>query len=583
MLIALLWVIALAVINPAGEFPVNDDWAYTKNVFQLSANNKFYVDPWPAMTLVSQTLYGTLFTKVFGFSFLVLRISTFVLALASSIILFQILKRKCANDYVAFLLSAGFCFGQIFCALSFTFMTDIFFLSFTVFSVYTLILYLDHQKTKHYLLFTFFCLIAVLNRQHGLLLPLLILFPIISKKNLSVKTLFLAAFPFITCLGGHLGYRFLLWAYSIPQNMQGLGKLTESIKNINLQLAHINTGDFFLTLGWMLLPCALFLLWKQREKNPKKTLLFAGILLISTCITWSALKLYPIGNISNLYGTGPKFQKDSAINIANRFNVAEWYKWTVRVISLFSVSFLIFKSVAGKNKFFEDKKLNASFIFSICVFILVYLIFSIANDAYFDRYVLPVALFLLLLNAPQIHSLKFSFKIIAPFIILLVYLVTIFQVKDFMNWNRLRWKVLADMNRKGISPHFIDGGFEYNAWFKPRKVFPPAYENKSWYWVDKDDFMIAGGNYPGYFKKEFYPYQHYIPFTTDTLYVLEKKDKTEFDLEGYNKKIRQLEDEIRKDKNWLNNTQLQAKENKIPLDSMIRLNAIWTMENSSKK
>jgi len=98
-----LWMLALVVINPFGEYPINDDWAYARNVYDLVVNGKFIVDPWPAMNLVSQTIYGSIFAGLFGFSFTVRRISIFVLALFSSFFLYYLgFNLSSSNLWIAF-------------------------------------------------------------------------------------------------------------------------------------------------------------------------------------------------------------------------------------------------------------------------------------------------------------------------------------------------------------------------------------------------------------------------------------------------------------------------------------------------
>ena len=76
-----LFLIAEIIINPIGEFSLNDDWSYTKSVETLNNTGVFEIGYWPAMTLYAHVLWGLLFVKVFGFSFTVLRISVLILSL----------------------------------------------------------------------------------------------------------------------------------------------------------------------------------------------------------------------------------------------------------------------------------------------------------------------------------------------------------------------------------------------------------------------------------------------------------------------------------------------------------------------
>jgi 4-amino-4-deoxy-L-arabinose transferase-like glycosyltransferase len=73
-----LWILSLFFVNISGEFTLIDDWAYSKSVRDLSEFGVFKIYDRIAITFVSNLLWGSLFTKVFGFSFFVLRLSTVI-------------------------------------------------------------------------------------------------------------------------------------------------------------------------------------------------------------------------------------------------------------------------------------------------------------------------------------------------------------------------------------------------------------------------------------------------------------------------------------------------------------------------
>ncbi len=102
-LLLLLWLLACIIINPIGEFPINDDWAYSKNVYNLAVNHTFIVDQFPAMNLISQTIYGSVVVWIFGFSFLTLRLSILLLSICASVyfkkIIFQLSNN---NEWLSF-------------------------------------------------------------------------------------------------------------------------------------------------------------------------------------------------------------------------------------------------------------------------------------------------------------------------------------------------------------------------------------------------------------------------------------------------------------------------------------------------
>jgi len=94
--------------------------------------------------------------------------------------------------------------------------------------------------------------------------------------------------------------------------------------------------------------------------------------------------------------------------------------------------------------------------------------------------------------------------------------------RDYLAWNRTRWKALRELMASGnISPSDVDGGFEFNGWY----LYDPAYEEKagkSWWWVQKDSFLITFGERPGYKMIKEYKFSRWLPPGTGHILVLKK-------------------------------------------------------------
>src|SRR5204862_1006642 len=71
----------VAIVEPRGDFPLNDDWAFAHSAQWLLGEGRIRLSEWVAMNLVPQTLAGASATSVFGFSFETLRHLTQVVAL----------------------------------------------------------------------------------------------------------------------------------------------------------------------------------------------------------------------------------------------------------------------------------------------------------------------------------------------------------------------------------------------------------------------------------------------------------------------------------------------------------------------
>src|SRR4051812_40826115 len=101
VLLISVWVAAAFLVNPVGNFPWNDDWAYGSAVRALVEQGDLRFSDWTAPNLISQVLWGALFCLPFGFSFTALRISTLVLGLAGVLSTYALLREAKAAHWIA--------------------------------------------------------------------------------------------------------------------------------------------------------------------------------------------------------------------------------------------------------------------------------------------------------------------------------------------------------------------------------------------------------------------------------------------------------------------------------------------------
>jgi hypothetical protein len=55
-IISAVWIVLIFIVNPLGEFYVNDDWSYTINAKALALDNAIVFHDWGAMTLFAHTV-----------------------------------------------------------------------------------------------------------------------------------------------------------------------------------------------------------------------------------------------------------------------------------------------------------------------------------------------------------------------------------------------------------------------------------------------------------------------------------------------------------------------------------------------
>src|ERR1700739_2632039 len=80
-LLALIWVTLIAAINPRGEFPLDDDWAYIAMLRTLVVDHRVLPVDWAGMPLVGQIIWAAPFALLVPSVFVAARLATLVLGL----------------------------------------------------------------------------------------------------------------------------------------------------------------------------------------------------------------------------------------------------------------------------------------------------------------------------------------------------------------------------------------------------------------------------------------------------------------------------------------------------------------------
>lgn len=521
VLLTWMWFVAILIVRPIGEFPINDDWAYSKNVYNLTENGKFVVDTWPAMNLISQTLYGSIFTSVFGFSYTLLRFSILLLALVATIVVFRIVAILSVNNgFLAFVVAGCFCFNVLFFPLAFTFMTDVFFMSFMIFAIYQSLQYTRTGSYVSYTGFIFFCVVAVLNRQHGLILPLLITGAVIDREKLSLKSIIMMATPIVLVWLAHDKYRHYLTANGIANGLQNIEHLTAYLETTPFSTHVLRLAVMLLDLGRLLFPfVSLFLILKWKELSWKDGIVFTGIMIVVCSITYKGWDLFPSCNVANIVSTGPHLLKfDDPAQESARYTFLRVILLISAVLGLTGTGFLL-----QKKSFYRLTGTNARFLrISIYITLCGLLSFIVLNKSYFDRYtLLPAFLIVLLLISD--HPVIPVRGIITGMVLLAgTYGLNLIKETDFFNWQKARWKAIDYLHRKGVTAADMDGGFEYHGWYKPTEEYPD--DGRSWWWVKRDTYLVTTKKeVDGYVQDTVFRYQNILPYKTKRIFVLQRR------------------------------------------------------------
>ena len=262
LILTLLWIGAIILVNPVGNFPLNDDWSYGNAVRGIIEGRTFRPSGWTGMTLFSQALWGSLFCLPFGFSFTALRFSTLSLACVGLLGTYVLLSLIRTPRWLAILGALLLAFNPIYFALSFTFMTDVPFTVFTILGLIFLIRRLQVESDLYLVIGTLMVTAAILCRQLGLFLPLAFAFVFFIQHGVSWRTFVQALGPLSIGVGALIGYEnWLEVTNNLPEMYRAeiatLLDILREPKNL-IQSLKRNVFKAVLSLGLYLFPGIIF-------------------------------------------------------------------------------------------------------------------------------------------------------------------------------------------------------------------------------------------------------------------------------------------------------------------------------------
>lgn len=544
-ILLLLWGAIVVFINPVGEFMVNDDWSFTIIIESLLNGTNVGATGWGAggPSIFSHILWGMLFTLLFGFSATTLRISVLVLAVSSSLALMALLQQISNSRKVALLATLTLVFNPLFLSQSFTYMTDITFVSFLIFSF--LFLHMGIEKESYLILSIglFFALLSLLTRQLGLIIPCgFILTCYLHSKGrwfsmikISTLTLFLTVVPWLI-------YEVILWkigstpvtSHPVVQRIF-LYPVTKGFPDYFLFLLS-QAGIILIYIGFFTSPL-LFLRLNYRlfsQKIVKTTLLFlvGSFFILEACLI-AGIVNPPTGFYKNIiynFGIGPILLKDIYLLGIQRtlllskpiFYLLIFWSACGAVLLLYFSSNSI-RQLFKKYQNTEEKGLCFTSSFAL-VSALLY-IAIILLTGFHDRYLIPVCALFIVWFTGYLKTDTISFSLYPAIcsisILLLIMGFSIFGIKDFMSTKRSLHKahqyILTETN---VNPCDIDGGFEFNGYHCSQTNSITSNDKYSWWWVNREKFLITLGPLPQYRIVKKFHFSRYLGQDGD-IYILQ--------------------------------------------------------------
>jgi hypothetical protein len=494
----LAWILLAVLIDPRGDFPLDDDWGYGLPVKALVEHGTIRFTEWTCPSLIAQVGWGGLFCLPGGFSFTALRISTLTLGLVALLGMYLLMRRVGANPATALLGTWVLGANPIFLGLAYTFMTDVPFLALMNLSLLFLIRGLDGGRDGAVWAGLLVALVAMFVRQIalGIFVGFMLAYPF--TRGFTRKWLIQAVLPTIVAAAALKLYEEALKAAELlPLNYyqynMALATAVDHLVHFKLGVvrhALYRACKILFYIGLVGSPFALGLWpsWLARQQPRSRAVHLAWVgaaTALVTAVLAATANLIPLldpGSFLLDLGIGVRTMRGGWPPGAPR---AIWVGVTALAVlgTILAVRALV-AAIDSIARSFGDPDANAAARRGRVVLLVVTALFyagplTFAYMGLYDRYILvwiPLALLLIWEGfrpdaaavvspspspLPRRIGTALALATTPAFLIL-----GVAGTHDYLVWNRARWAAVDGLIRDSkVPPEKIDGGFEVANYF----------------------------------------------------------------------------------------------------------------------
>ena len=533
-----LYVASAFFIGLKGDFPLNDDWAYAGSVRSLIWGGSWRPSDWSAPALLTHSLWAAPFCAASSCSFESLRFSSFTASLLIILVSYLLLARAGASRPVAFTALVLIAFNPVGFELSYTFMTDTFFTMAMTVSLYFFVRSLEEKSDLFLVIAAVAAIVGILCRQIALCLPIAYAIVRLLQGGPLLRRFVSVATPLAVCI---------LALFAFEEWMRATGRMP-TLYNVPLSGLKEQSGDPTSLLMHIVRRVSILLLYVGLFSSP--------ILLLTRSTRYSSTRFHWMGAfVSGLFvlisisrmvhlraimpltdnvlvpeGLGPLDLRDtSVLQLPDVPPLPVGFWLAVTAISL-AGQFLLVKHIASYLHEVWHRRDGLTIDtsdagpFMALMTIIVYsspLIFVHSFDRYYVPLLPPVLYWLI-----ATRKMNSRFNVASAFagvVSVGIVIYSIFGVHDYMQWNRARWEIITQLEkRKEADYRNIDGGFEYNG----LRGFDKNYKqsaDKSWWWVKDDEFVVAFAPFGQYSPVTRYVYRTLLPPDMRSVYLLKRQ------------------------------------------------------------
>jgi hypothetical protein len=462
-LILLAWTALALLVGVAGEFPLNDDFAYARAVQLSLEHGRIMRIDWTWVPLVTHTLIGLAFSSVLGFSFATLRVANLSMGALGLVATYVLCRRAGASPKLSALAALLLAFNPLYFNLAYTFMTDISFLALVLLAILALDAALTRDSWRWLLLGLALAVAATLCRQLGLMVAAgfaatLVLRAPLSIRNWSIAVAFVAINLAAYVLVPHLAYG------NLRGSVESDAFFAKQLVSRQSVAAHTTfaAARNLIYLGLFLSPLA-FLLLRGHLRDKRRTLLGASLLAAFgavAAILALRLRLPSYNTISNV-SLGPLISQGTT----SLPHVPKPIWWLLSVAGAAAAAVLVSGLLTflwqHRRSLLSERPLLVIIIFAAAAYSVPAFVLG-----KMDRYALPLLPLAAVAVACALSSARSPARPFTPpnvgFLLLLA-LCSAAATRDYRTRIDANWRLATDLHATGVATDRINAAFEFNA------------------------------------------------------------------------------------------------------------------------
>jgi len=431
--------------------PLHDDWTYAWSVEHFLKTGKLQVLDWSIHYPFAQILWGALFCLPFGFSFSALRVSTVVLAWLGSLALYGTLREVGRARTESLIASLVLIVNPVFYLLSFSFMTDVPFVSISNIAFFFIVRGFSRTNALDLWIGCAFGVVGFFVRQLAIAIPGAVLLYVMFEPSLRSRQYLLP--PLVSSL--LICFTPYLIAHTMGLTSQYTGREWVLDKWLHQpELSIPGLVRIMMHSGLALFPMTMPLMGSYYRQLRFWCVLGLLLLLTGCAILFTPEIPKPLDGMWNLIALGK--ERRLLRGAPDPDFLPSWLNYPLLVFSLFSFAGIVIKVIDVAR---VEKPLRLLFWYAVSQFGLIMVVWLF--DAWgSDRYsIVLLPPLIALVAGQQLRSKITAAGIAALFVIAMV--VTWSETQN----NRAASEALAWLRNRGIPFSDIDAGYALDGWY----------------------------------------------------------------------------------------------------------------------